>query len=354
MKVELLTHEMEKEYEAFLRSQDQSLFNASLLQRDFIRTLCPDAIPYYFVALEDAKIVGALPSFMKKGKLGPVLNSMPWFGSNPGVTTENRMAFEMLLKAFDSTAKWTDCFSSTIISPPNQDQTFYEYYFSGKEVFCDCRSGLVTKLPDFINMEQFAKSLLQKVHSKTRNQILKSIQTCQVYESYTDDDWNFLKQTHKENMHAVGAPFKEKEFDIIRNHFRKGVDYKLYVALTNDSKAERIAALLVEYYNQTVEYITPAIKVDYRPLCPMHLLIFSAMGDAAQKGFKHWNWGGTKMPAQGGVYHFKKRFGAVETEYKYYSRVYGYMPFDVTKKWLKDNYPYFYVIPYSLLEEEEV
>jgi hypothetical protein len=352
MKVELLTPDKEKEYGQFLQSKDQALFNASLLQRDFIRTLCPDAIPYYFIAIEDGEIIGALPSFMKKGKIGPVLNSLPWFGSNPGIVTDSMEAFYMLLQAFENTAKWTDCFSSTIISPPNQDQEIYENYFDNKEVFCDYRTGLITQLPEFKNYEQFATDLMKKFHQKTRNQIVKAIQNCKVYESYGEDDWEFLIKTHKENMKAVGAFPKEKEFGIIKKNFKSGVDYRLYVALANDNQ-ERCGALLVENFNQTVEYIVPAVKVEYRHLNPMNLLVFSAMGDAAQKGFKYWNWGGTKLPQQGGVYHFKKRFGAGELEYKYYTRIHGYLSFDITKKWLNDNYPYFFVMPSELLDSDD-
>lgn len=353
MKVELLTHDREDEYDKFLKSREDSLFNASLIHRDFIRTLCPNALPYYFTAINDQnKIVGVLPSFILKGKIGPVLNSLPWYGSNPGVVADSQEAFYMLLQAFDNTARWTGCFSSTIISPPNQDQDNYEYYFNAQNVFCDDRNGLITKLPKFNDHQQFASDLLKKIHQKTRNQIIKATQNCQVYESYGNDDWQFLINTHRENMNSVGGVPKKNEFDIIKNHFKKGDDYRLYVAFTDDGKAERCGALLVEYFNKTVEYIVPAVKLEHRALNPMNILIFSAMGDAAQKGYKYWNWGGTKLPSQGGVYHFKKRFGASESEYKYYTRVYGYLSFDVTQKWLRENYPYFYVLPYSLLDND--
>lgn len=351
MKVELLTSEREKAYSEFLLKYDCSLFNASLIFRDFIRTLCPDVLPYYFIVIEGEEIIGALPSFMKKGPLGPVLNSMPWFGANPGIISNDDQVTMMLLQAFNNTAKWTGCFSSTLISPPNQSQDLYEIFFDDKEVFAEPRIGLITELPQFKGGEQFASSLLKDMHQKTRNQIIKSVKGCLAYESYGPEDWMFLEDTHEENMLAVGGMSKTaKEFAIIRKHFRKGIDYKLYVALTNDDKAERVAALLVEYHNKTVEYITPVIIAQYRHLCPMHLLIFSAMGDAAQKGMKWWNWGGTKLPAQEGVYHFKKRFNAMESEYRYYTQIYKELPYDVKPKWLAENYTYFYVLPYGLLE----
>ena len=354
MKVEVLTSEREGDYTKYLLKHEKSLFNASIVFRDFIRLLCPDAIPYYLLAIDDTKeIAGVLPTFMKKGSmggLGPVLNSMPWFGSNPGLLADDDEAAFFLLQAFENMAKWTHCFSSTFITPPNQDQFVYETFFEKKEVFEGSRKGLITPLPEFKDPNQFGEDLLKLVHQKTRNQILKGIQKCMAFETYTPDDWAFLKRVHAANMSVMGAPVKDKEFDIIRKHFRKGVDYKLYIALTNDAAAIRIAALLVEYFNKTVEYITPVIVPEYRYLCPMNLLIFSAMGDAAQLGYKWWNWGGTKLPSQEGVYHFKKRFGAVETEYKYYTRIYtDSIPPSINPKILTREYPYFFVIPYDLL-----
>lgn len=351
MKVELLTPDKENAYSAYLLKHDHSLFNASILFRDFIRTLCPDAIPYYFIALEEDEIVGVLPAFMKKGPLGPVLNSMPWYGSNPGVIADDDMAVITLLEAFCSTARWTNCFSSTFISPPNQPdlEGLYEAFFCQRDVFNDERIGMMTPLPVFGSGDRFANALLKQVHQKTRNQILKSVKGCSAYESYGPEDWKFLKDQHREGMVAVGGPVKDIEFDIIQKHFQKGKDYKLYVALTNDDKAKRVAALLVEYYNKTAEYITPAIDASYRHLCPMNLLIFSAMGDAAQLGYRWWNWGGTKLPGQNGVYHFKKRFGGIESKYTYYTQVYGDLPYDVKPKYLLEQYHYFYVLPFSIL-----
>lgn len=350
MKVELLTKDKEKQYSEFLLNHDHSLFNASLLFRDFLCTLLPGATPYYFLAIDEGQIVGALPSFLKKGPFGPVLNAMPWFGSNPGIVADNDMAKTFLLQAFENTAKWTGCFSSTFISPPNQDNFLYETFFDNKDALTETRKGLITEIPIFQNSEQFANDLLAKVHPKTRNQIIKSTETCLAFESSGPDDWDFLKRVHQENMAEVGAPAKNKEFDIIRKHFRKGHDYKLYVALTNDTSATRVAALLVERFNKTVEYITPVIDHRYRHLCPMHLLVFSAMGDAAQQGFRYWNWGGTRLPQQEGVYHFKKRWGADETEYKYYTQIFGTFAFDVKPNAIIKHYPGFYVLPFSLLE----
>jgi hypothetical protein len=351
MKVELLKIEDLDAYKEYILKHERSSFFSSLAFGDFIRSICPNVIPYYFVAKEQEKIVGILPSFVKKGFLGPVLNSMPWFGSNPGVLADDDTIAIFLLQAFKQTAKWTGCYSSTFIAPP-VDNEIYDVFFKPEQeddVFSDMRIGLITPLPEFKEPEQFSSELLKKVHQKTRNQIIKASKECMVYESYGQEDWDFLKTVHKDNIQAVGGVSKNKEFDIIQKTLRKKIDYKLYVAIADDDSATRIGALFVEYFNKTVEYITPAVVSEYRHLCPMNLLIFSAMGDAAQKGMKWWNWGGTNIPQQEGLYHFKKRFGAEESKYRYYTQIYGAPLLDISKKQILEGYPFFYVLPFSLL-----
>jgi len=354
MKVEVLTEKKYGEYHDFLSRYENSQFVSSLLFKDFFHLICPSAIPYYFICLEDDHIVGSLPSFLMKGPIGPVLNSLPWFGSNPGIIAEDYSVAQYLFQAFEHIAKWTGCFSSTMISPPHTDQEIYDDFFDKREneVFKNSRVGLITPLPSFDKPELFAQELLKMMHQKTRNQIIKASQKCMIFESYENDDWDFLKRVHKENMEAVGGMVKNKEFDIIRKHFKRKTDYKLYVAISNDDQAVKIAALLMIYFNKTVEYITPAIVAQYRHLCPMNLLIFSAMGDAAQLGIKWWNWGGTKLPQMEGLYHFKKRFGASESKYQYYTQIYGNLSMKISPEWLAKQYPYFFVMPYSLLDLE--
>ena len=82
-----------------------------------------------------------------------------------------------------------------------------------------------------------------------------------------------------------------------------------------------IAALLVFYFNKTVEYFTPVIDESYRSTQSLALVIYEAMRDSIFNGFSNWNWGGTWL-TQGGVYDFKKRWGTTEYRYYYFTRVF--------------------------------
>ena len=52
-----------------------------------------------------------------------------------------------------------------------------------------------------------------------------------------------------------------------------------------------VAALLLFYFNKTVEYFTPVTVHEYRNFQPMSLIVFEAMRDAINRGMTNWNWG---------------------------------------------------------------
>ena len=53
---------------------------------------------------------------------------------------------------------------------------------------------------------------------------------------------------------------------------------------------EFAAGLLLLYFNKTVEYFTPVVKVEYKNTLVLSKIIFEAMIEASSKGFKIWNW----------------------------------------------------------------
>jgi lipid II:glycine glycyltransferase (peptidoglycan interpeptide bridge formation enzyme) len=121
----------------------------------------------------------------------------------------------------------------------------------------------------------------------------------------------------------------------------------LYLA---DLNGTLIAALLLLYFNRTVEYYTPVVRMGYRTLQPLSLLIFTAMKDALRRGFIYWNWGGTWL-TQDGVYRFKSRWNTRDYPYYYYTTIYRNSILKLTKQKLLEEYPYFYVLLFPKQEE---
>ena len=110
-----------------------------------------------------------------------------------------------------------------------------------------------------------------------------------------------------------------------------------------------VAGLLVFYFNRTVEYFTPAVHADHRSTQALPLTVFTAMTDAARRGFRWWNWGGT-WESQTGVYRFKRKWGAEDRHYYYHTQLNNTDFLRCTPSEILDAYPNFFVLPFSALD----
>ena len=156
-----------------------------------------------------------------------------------------------------------------------------------------------------------------------------------------------LWEIHKSNMLKIGGKFKSLSFfKSIENFFKIGIDYEIYTLKKDQDIA---ATLLVFIHKDNVEYFTPAINDVFRDLQPLNCLIYETMIDLVyRRKSKIWNWGGT-WEDQKGLYTYKKRWGAKETQYRYFINA----NFEILKKLKKDdlinNYPNYYLIPFDKL-----
>lgn len=355
MDIELMTPQTEYLYEDLNKSKETYLLYTSLAYRDFLKKILPLAKEQYLLAFDQGSLVGAMPSFSFKGKYGTVINSLPFYGSNGGILTapglENVLNVKRkLLNAFNDLAVEKKAVATTIISNPLEpDHEFYATC-SGYSLM-DERIGQITYLPDVRETSQDVGEMLMGLyHSKTRNMVRKSRKFGFVVNHSNEESvLQKLYALHTENMRSIGGCSKPWfVFSAIQNTFRYNEDYRVYFA---EYDGVIVAALLVFYYNKSVEYFTPAVCVDFRSKQPMSLLIFEAMCDACKEGYGYWNWGGTWL-TQEGVYHFKKRWGAEDLPYKYYiseKKQYGDLR-PQSKCVLLESYPMFYTIPFSCVE----
>ncbi len=159
-----------------------------------------------------------------------------------------------------------------------------------------------------------------------------------------------MSDLHRQNMEAMGGLAKSwSVFEAIRDIFTYDKHYRVYMA---EKDGLVIARLLVFYYGKVAEYFTPASLDSYRVYQPMSLLIYEAMQEAARRGCRYWNWGGTWL-TQDGVYFFKSRWGTEDRPYYYYiSEHEGAESLrNLTKEEIIENYPYFYVLPFNILRQ---
>ncbi|MBW2004570.1 MAG: peptidoglycan bridge formation glycyltransferase FemA/FemB family protein [Deltaproteobacteria bacterium] len=350
MHIEILSEKYEAQYEDFLLKDSLTLFYVSNNYRRLLKEFLNEEDCYFIALNKWDEVIGVLPAFLKRNeKSGNVLNSLPLYGSNGSIIEyeKNETVKKELLQAFFNYARNHHCISATLITSPfDTNKTFYDTNYCA--TFNDERVGQLTALPS--KYSDLANDLMRLFHQKTRNMIRKAQKSgLAITDEPASNYMQFLSEIHVENINTIGGISKPWPFfELIPQIFEYEEDYKIFVAL-NDGMP--IAALLLFYFNKTVEYFTPVIVQEYRALQPLSLLIFNAMQEAVARGYEWWNWGGTWL-TQDGVYRFKKRWGTTDMPYFYYTRVFDNQILHCSKEELTWQYPYFYVLPFSQLSNE--
>ncbi len=340
MKIETLDKSLEEAYHAFiLRFETASLF-ASLKYRNFLRDFL-GARDCYLLASEAGEMKGVLPLFVKEhARHGAVFNSLPFYGSNGGAIASDPETKRLLLGRYREMLEEKNAVAGTLITAPFESDI--ELYEESDHRFKEMRIGQVTRFPET------SDQLMNVFHSKTRNMVRKAAKM-KVRVSWEGGlgFLDFLCETHRENMEKIGVSPKPKSFfELVQSKFDYGSDFRIYVAECGDGP---IAALLSFYFNRTAEYFVPVTVERYRDHQPMSLIVYEAMKDALDAGFRFWNWGGT-APAQKGVYDFKKRWGTTDLEYFYYTILRSEKLKHLSRETLLAEFPYFFVLPFSALE----
>jgi len=93
----------------------------------------------------------------------------------------------------------------------------------------------------------------------------------------------------------------------------------------------------------------PVIKAEHRSSQPLSLIIYEAMLEAAEQGYKYWNWGGT-WKSQDGVYRFKKRWNTQDKPYYYFTKVMNSELIALPRETIEEEYAGFYVLPFNSLK----
>jgi len=343
MELSFLDSGYEQQYDEFLLKSSKTLFFASNKYRQVLKQHlnCKD---YYLLALDNSEIVGVLPCFIKENnQYGNVINSLPYYGSNGAIIEHNNdyTVKDLLLDEFKNLCNKYNCVASTLITSPFE--TDLSYYQNASHDYVDSRRGLVSHLPKYeTDLEQ---TLMAMFNSAQRNAIRKARKfNVNVYIDNSESSIDFLYRTHLDNMMQVGGKPKERIFfEMIYKQLQPDVDYDIYIA---EQEGVKVSALLVFYFNKTVEYFTPVIVNEYRTYQPLCLIILEAMKNATIKRFEYFNWGGTGA-TQTGVYNFKKAFGSTEYYYYYYTNLYDKSLLSLSNEIILSEYENFYVFPFQ-------
>jgi hypothetical protein len=343
VKVTLLPPAMEGAYERFVSSHPESAIYASLAYRTFLRT-ATGASDRYLVAVDGETIVGVLPALLQQDHgRGAVLNSLPFFGSFGGVLADAKCpgVAAALVDAFAGTAEAERCISRTIITSPLGAGT--GAYEQRPHTFQDRRNAQITPLPeDGPDLDARLLALFEDPRPRNIRRAEKSGVT--VTERWDEDALRFVARVHDDNISALGGIVKPLDvFLAVPQCF----DRSQYSVFVGSRDGRDVAALLAFFYNGTVDYYTPVILHEERANQPLSLIVFEGMKRAVRRGFRRWNWGGT-WATQLSLYDFKKRWGAVDHPYVYFTTVADSV-LDRTREDILSAHPYFYVCPFDQL-----
>jgi len=361
--IDLLKSDDHIQYEEMMQSSPYAQLYTSLKYKDLLEETI-DAKSFYLLAKSKGELVGTLPLFLKKNPVyGNVLNSLPFYGCNGGITVkpgiDPQPVFKALIEALHSLAREMEVVVATIVTSPfERNGKFYKEYLK-PDFRDDSHVSQVCFFPEFhpdshSNIENIIETMIRsKTNSTVRMRNVRKARNAGVtYMHSSDPDaLRFLISADKKNMENIGAPDNRLKFlKKIPEKFEYNTDYRIYIALLN---GQLISALLLGYYNKIVEYMVPATKEDYLSLQPNSLLIFEAMKDAVKRGFKYWNFGGVSHE-QESVYQFKKRWGTTDMPYHYYTVKYkdiGHL-LELEPQRILVEYPFFYVVPFSELRKK--
>ena len=311
-------------WDAYLRRHDSSLVYGSSGFRALLGELlgCRDRS---LAAVEGGDVRGVLPLLERDG----VLNSLPYYGSNGGVLADSPEVSDALVGAYAELAG--SARAATLVENP----------------FAPARYGRVPRTHRDERIAQWTELPAAGIEPSARRNVRRAAEAGIVVERDAGE-LPRLHELHAENIHALGGRPKElRFFELVRRHLGEGDGFELWVA-RRDGRV--VAALLTLLFNRTVEYYTPAIEHESRPLQPLAAILDAALADAAARGFARWTWGGT-WDTQEGVHRFKRKWGAREARYAYHVQVNDGELLGSTPGRLLERWPGFYVVPFAALRE---
>lgn len=345
-----LAKEHEDAYSEFVRTDERAMIYSTLEFRNFLQQILIGK-PQYFLALDSSGIAGVFPSFAASdAKFGLVVNSLPWYGSHGGCVMRSDAASgvrQALLSRYREMIAAPDVAFSTLILTPFENRLAETYLAILKPTVTDGRIGQITDLPE---SGPDLEARLERVFAqKTRNLVRKARKQGFTLE-FADDTaaWQFLYETHVENMAGIGGKAKPlSHFEALRAAIPTAWRQLMLARLDGAP----VAAMLLLRYNRTVEYVTPVIKHEFRSLQPLSFLIWHGMIDAVHSGFRWWNWGGT-WTTQKTLHHFKAGWGAKDQPYTYivHAKPAVLEAIKAEPQAVAAAFPFYFTYPFHLLQ----
>jgi len=318
IEIAILTDKEEDAYENFLEKCGWSLIQHSLDWRSVILDLGKDK-PFFIVAKENGKIVGALPMYYYECELGNLLTTIAWHSISGIICHERNVPCQPIYKALldycISLAKDLNCAAISIATNPFLDDK--EYYLNHLK-------------PDYI-MENFIQCInLNDIFDETgslahpkytrRSSLTRNLKKAELRQTIISDEQtranvNEWFAIHEKRMNELGAtPIPRKLFD----------SAFIYMISMDHKYIEYGANYLITY----------------------HILEW-----ANKNGISIFNW--ESIPGRkSGAYEWKEQWGSRERIFLYLTKILG----DISEwreldyRTLEEAYKWHYVLPFNLLK----
>jgi GNAT acetyltransferase-like protein len=322
----------EPAYEQFLAGRQEALVHHSLAYRDVLVDHL-GCRAEYLLALDGGEIRGALPIMWTTDGGGiRIANSLPYYGSPGALLGDDAAAAAALRSAWDARATDPATAAATWVSNPFAD------------------GPAETPVHDLTDERFNQATPLTGAPPAIDGSARRNVAKARRLGVRVDRDATAMSELcvlHRDNLARIGGRAKDPGFfEAVAQRMEPGREFDVYVARLDGEVA---AALLVFWIGAAAEYYTPAIRHERRPDQPLAAILDTALADAGARGLRWFNWGGTWTTRQQGVYRFKRKWGAREVRYRYYTKLNEPALLDATPEDLTARFGHFYVVPFSAL-----
>ena len=218
MKILELDTEYESLYTDFVSFHKNSLFYYQLKYREILKELllCNDE---YYILLDEDKIRAILPLFWKDGTYGRVYNSLPYFGSNGSILSENAQYYNALLKKYNEVVQEA-AMSTYIENPLDVHEKKPDFDYVSERI---CQFSHFDAKQDINDLNKsFASSKRRNIRKALKSNIAVEIDNSKKAK-------DFLLATHIENMNSIGGSSKsESLFNALYNSYVENDEYNIF------------------------------------------------------------------------------------------------------------------------------
>ena len=305
MEIQKLRKTDEKEWDAFVRKQDDATFFHLIGWKNVIEKTYKHK-SYYLVAKEDGEIKGILPLFLMESRFfGKKLISIP-FCDYGGICAKDEQTKNLFIVEVKKIAS-------------EKGVNYLELRHRNNN---NC--GLITKDTYFtliLGLKQDYEFLRMNFSKKVRNAIRKAIKSnlkVTTGKRYINEFYKIFSK----NMRDLGTPVHS--FNFFKNILHEFPDYANILITSYEEKA--VGAMFLLQFKDTI--YAPWVSSDrqYFHFNPNNMLYWEAIRYGCENGFKYFDFGRSKWNS--GTFRFKKPWGAIPKQlyYLYYLNSFDDVP----------------------------